>query len=665
MPVQTAEIGFIQYWDIVFTTSHSLTARTLRLAILRIGLVSLCAGAISYFINKTTIEDSVREQLLLSTGQTLQRESLPFEEIRTLQKNFLAEFAAIDRESGNKPRLVRDFDQIFYRHADGSYTQRPGLFEGRALADGRRFGEMSATYAPAIPPNADIKARFALAYLLSHKYGSSAKGRVFNFYGVVPEKGFPIYQSADIANAFTYSGPDALKLETFEFYYRGFGSPGNATIFTRMYWDASNAAWMTTVATPDRAGASGKHRILACVDVLLAEFMQRTAKPVIQGARSAILLTDRDGTLIYHPDFTDAIKLTEGRASISTLGIADDYPFWANIRSLTPGQVALAETERDLIAYGIIPQTPWVLAVHYPKALMQPAIFQNLAIVIILGILTLLVEIFIIRSILQNQVALPLSRLIRATHLLGKPEQHLSNDDLPTHSRDEIGELARDFYRMAERVQTTQQQLELKVRERTTALKEANQKLLALSTTDDLTGIANRRRFDEVLAEEWRRARRTGNCLVLAMIDVDWFKRYNDHYGHQAGDACLRKIATILAAYIHRPGDLLARYGGEEFALIITMSDSAGALTFARTLCDAVAQAALPHEMSALGRISISIGVACAAPGQYETARALLKQADNALYQAKGLGRDQACMLGAPADNPPEHRNSIVNTAIM
>jgi HAMP domain-containing protein len=480
----------------MFKSKHSLTSRTLRLTVLRIGLVSLCAGGVSYVINQSSLEDSVRKQITLSAEQTLQREALPFEEIKSLQRNFLTEFKEIDAAPSNQQKLARDFDQIFYRHADGSYTQRPGLFEGQALADGRRFVGMSATYAPETPPNADIKARFALSYLLSHKYGSSAKGRVFNFYGVVPEKGFPIYQAADIAKVFTYSGPDALKLETFEFYSRGFSSPKSDTIFTRMYWDASNMAWMTTIATPDVANASGKHRIEACVDVLLDDLMQRATRPTIQGARSTIFLADANGTLIFHPDHTEAIKSSEGNASIKSLKLESDYPFLESSRSLTPGKVALAETGNDLIAYGIIPETPWVLAIHYPKSLMQPAILQNLSIVIALGLLTLLVEIFIIRSILQNQVAIPLMRLISATRSLGNPGEHLNRDDLPPQSQDEIGELARDFLRMAERVQETQGQLEVVVSQRTAELAEAQQKLQALSTEDRST-VNLRRRFDD------------------------------------------------------------------------------------------------------------------------------------------------------------------------
>jgi diguanylate cyclase (GGDEF)-like protein len=628
-----------------FTSNKSsLTVRALRLAVLRIGLVSLCAGAISYYVNLSSIEGAITTQLLLSTEQTLQRESLPFREIKDLQQNFLNEFKNILASPGMSATLVQDFNQIFYRHEDGSYTQRPMLFEGKPLADGRRFAGMSATYAPDTPPNDDIKARFALSYILSHKYGSSAKGRLFNFYGVLPEKGFPIYQGADIANVFTYSGPDALKLETYEFYERGFGTPGNSTLFSRMYWDFSNNAWMTTIATPDVADASGKHHILACVDVLLDDLMKRTAKPFMQGAHSTMFIADDEGTLVYHPDFMDQVKSSEGKASIQSLKITQDYPLLKAVPSLTPGKAMVVQTRDDIVAMGIISGTPWVLAVHYPRTLMSPAIFSNLIIVIALGMLTLLVEIFILRSILQKQVAIPLSRLIQATRRLGLSNERLGHDTLPTQSTDEIGELARDFANMANRIQGAHEQFEVKVQDRTAALEEANRQLTVLSTTDGLTGIANRRHFDEALVNEWRRSLRAGTLLSLMLIDLDYFKKYNDHYGHQAGDDCLRSVARTLKAHALRAGDLVARYGGEEFVLITPTSNADKALQHAQTLCHALEKMALPHAMSPFGFVTASIGVAVMALTEERTAEDLLKQADQALYSAKAQGRNQTVL---------------------
>jgi diguanylate cyclase (GGDEF)-like protein len=619
----------------------SLVTRALYLAVLRIGLVALCAGAVSYFVNRSSIENAVRQQLLLSTEQKLQRESLPFKEIKELERNFIAEFESSYARPDLKAPLAKDFDRFFYRHADGSYTQRPGLFEGQALEDGRQFKNMSATYAPEIVPNEDIKARFALSFLLSYKYGSTNKGRLFNFYGVVPEKGFPIYQSADIAKVFTYSGPGALKLETYEFYYRGFASAARSTLFTRIYFDYSNNAWMTTVATPDKPDGAGKHRILACVDVLLDDLMRRTAKPAIQGAYSTIFQTDDDGTLIYDPEHAAEIKRSEGRASIRSLKLNRLQPLRDAIRDAVPGKVRLVDAGEEIVAVGLIPETPWALAVHYPRALMQPSILQNLAIVIALGLVTLLVEIFIIRSILQNQVAMPLQRLMRAMKRIGGAGGKVDCSDLPMKAQDEIGDVAREFASMADRVQDARDLLENKVLERTAALEQLNRRLMALSETDELTGVANRRRFDEVLSMEWRRGFRTGKPLALMMIDVDWFKKYNDHYGHQAGDECLKAVAAQLGQHVHRAGDLLARYGGEEFSIIAPATSLEAVRLWAEELCVDMAALAIPHLNSPLGKVTISIGVASMLPSHDRSPEQLLREADRALYRAKEQGRNQ------------------------
>ncbi|SDI57110.1 diguanylate cyclase (GGDEF) domain-containing protein [Paraburkholderia steynii] len=598
-------------------------------------------------MNEFTIQETIRRQLLISTAQTLQRESLPFDEIRHLQSNFLEEFKAIYADPAERKALLHNFSQIFYRHTDGSYTQRAGLFEGNALSDGRRFGGMSATYAPDIPPDEDIKIRLTLAYILSYKYGSSVKGRFFNFYGVLPEKGFPIFQASDIAKVFTYSGPDALKLETYEFYYRGFDKSNEGTVFTRMYWDPSNSAWMTTIATPDVADESGRHRIMACVDVLLDDLMRRTAKPPIEGAYTTVFQADSEGTLIYHRGLTTAIKSSGGKASIRSLKLAQDYAVLTAGLAAKPGQVSLVTTADEIVAVGAIPRTPWLLSVHYPKALMRPAIAQNLAILITLGIVTLLVEIFILRSILQKQVATPLFRLIHAARQIGLSKVRLDKDSLPMRSNDEVGELAHEFATMAERVRDAHEQLEIKVQERTAALEEANSKLLSMSMTDAATGIANRRRFDQVLASEWQRAQRTGSSLALAMIDVDWFKHYNDRYGHQAGDECLRSVARILAVQVARVTDLVARYGGEEFAVIAPVTGRDGALPLAQRLCAALESAALPHETSPFGHLTVSVGVAVAAPAEGGAPEDLMTRADTALYRAKAQGRNQAVLADA------------------
>lgn len=176
----------------------------------------------------------------------------------------------------------------------------------------------------------------------------------------------------------------------------------------------------------------------------------------------------------------------------------------------------------------------------------------------------------------------------------------------------------------------------------TEQLETANQQLERLSWLDGLTDIPNRRQFDATLDLEWRRCLRHGLPLALIMTDVDHFKSYNDHLGHQAGDDCLRRVARAHAAIVSRPGDLAARYGGEEFALILPDTDLNGAEAVAQRLRASVEELRLPHPASSVGpTVTISAGVASIIPATVGVAADLIAAADRALYQAKQTGRNR------------------------
>jgi diguanylate cyclase (GGDEF)-like protein len=172
----------------------------------------------------------------------------------------------------------------------------------------------------------------------------------------------------------------------------------------------------------------------------------------------------------------------------------------------------------------------------------------------------------------------------------------------------------------------------------------------ALAHQDGLTGIPNRRSFDETLAREWRRCLRTQVPLALILGDVDLFKRYNDRFGHKAGDEVLRQVAQTLAGRMRRPADLAARYGGEEFACILPDTDEAGAAHVADAIRTAVYELAIPNpDSSVLPRVTVSCGVAAMQPRENDNAQQLLELADTRLYLAKRAGRNQVVASAKPA----------------
>ncbi|TCV91262.1 PAS domain S-box-containing protein/diguanylate cyclase (GGDEF)-like protein [Luteibacter rhizovicinus] len=179
--------------------------------------------------------------------------------------------------------------------------------------------------------------------------------------------------------------------------------------------------------------------------------------------------------------------------------------------------------------------------------------------------------------------------------------------------------------------------------------KQTEHRLLALqkeleemSFKDGLTGAANRRRFDLVLDREWADARRSREPISMIMLDIDYFKQYNDHYGHLQGDACLKQIAALLSGAATRLRDFYARFGGEEFAMVLPETDEASAHAVASRCRELIARAAIGHGASPLGSVlTVSIGVATAIPGRNDEHFAFLDLADRRLYEAKQQGRDR------------------------
>lgn len=185
-------------------------------------------------------------------------------------------------------------------------------------------------------------------------------------------------------------------------------------------------------------------------------------------------------------------------------------------------------------------------------------------------------------------------------------------------------------------------------------MRALNRDLRHLATVDALTQLANRRRFDEGLDQEWKRARRSARSLALLICDIDFFKGYNDHYGHLGGDECLRLVAKALLSAARRPSDLVARFGGEEFAVLVPDTDGESAVSLAWQIQDGIAGARIPHAGSGISEfLTISIGVASRVPAPGASVEDLIGAADKALYAAKERGRNTCCLWGSTDATSP------------
>lgn len=192
---------------------------------------------------------------------------------------------------------------------------------------------------------------------------------------------------------------------------------------------------------------------------------------------------------------------------------------------------------------------------------------------------------------------------------------------------------------------TARVELDGRLRKERKSLQERKAKLEDLIIHDSLTGIYNRRHFETQFKESWQHLVETQGSLTVMMVDVDYFKRYNDTYGHGAGDNALKRVASILTASMKRITDFTARYGGEEFIILATDLTQQQAINYAKTICTNLRNLNIPHETSSHGYLTISCGVAHISPISTSNPDLLLQQADVALYNAKANGRNQAVML--------------------
>ncbi len=304
------------------------------------------------------------------------------------------------------------------------------------------------------------------------------------------------------------------------------------------------------------------------------------------------------------------------------------------------------------------------MTVSFTSVPHENRLWQSVLLTLGMLLIMLVLMVFLLIRIMQVGLA-PLVRLeksawqigagdfnVRVAECPGDPPEMRLTVDAFNRMTASIETLLLKREQAEQALQQVNDQLEQKVLERTRSLEAANKKLATLSSTDGLTGIANRRRFDEVLLNEWRRAQRTRQPLALLMIDVDFFKNYNDLYGHRLGDDCLCKIAGILQGGSRRSSDLSARYGGEEFAIIAADTDAANALQLARSIHASIESLNEPHAGSPSGKVTVSIGVATMIPESTQQPGVLIEMADRALYDAKNRGRNRVCYFeqrGAPA----------------
>ena len=393
---------------------------------------------------------------------------------------------------------------------------------------------------------------------------------------------------------------------------------------------------------------------VATADVALVQLSQLLGS-ISKDLGGTAFLFDEGGDLLATSTLESLYEL-KGNATVRVKAMGSPNPViraaTAAIRASTESRgrtVRVIDGESYLLDWRLhtLPDGPTITVANILPQRQFDAPSRDLLLNIVLFSVGVVGVCLILALALSQWIAGPLVELGRwATHLGrgdGSGAQHRTSPIA------EVESLTSALQLMADSVNYHTDHLEQEVAARTAELELANRTLATLSITDGLTGVANRRYFDEVLAQEVERTRRLQQPLALIFLDVDEFKKYNDHYGHLAGDQCLIQVANCLKSNTRRSSDLAARYGGEEFAVIAAHSNAHDALALAEVLRSKIEQLGLAHGSSPLGVVTASLGLAVFIPDDDHGATQLIQMADEALYRAKKQGRNRVEL--APADN--------------
>ncbi|TCT23709.1 diguanylate cyclase [Thiobaca trueperi] len=383
-------------------------------------------------------------------------------------------------------------------------------------------------------------------------------------------------------------------------------------------------------------GVVATHAHWTWIEAVIADGL----RPEHRAQEIEVFLIGRDGAVLHPFTRAEAVQMPR-QLPVSTDTILELD--WESGQIYLTAQASILAPRADALEWRVVVRQPVSVALAAVAELRQHLLLMGVVLSLLLVVLADRVAVGFSRPL--QQVERVVWRIDHGDETASFPSQSFRIRELDAL----VGSIRGMTATLIERkraLEDLNQSLEAQVQERTTQLSSANQRLAALATTDGLTGVANRRHFDETLAQEWERAQRAGTALALMLLDIDYFKRYNDHYGHQAGDDCLRRVAQVLRDSVHRATDLVARYGGEEFVVVLPDTPVAGAGVLAEAMCQAVSALAIPHAASPLGRVTVSLGVAGKIPLLNHDAGMLIKCADQALYQAKAAGRHQVAVAG-------------------
>lgn len=535
-----------------------------------------------------------------------------------------------------------EFWSYYFVDDAGATRMKREYFDGFYTSNGEHtYGMSSFIGNNQSVEDADFKRRLILASKVLARLGPAWVNRFANVHVAYPENAITLFYPVEAWGLNARADLPMNELGVIRAVNKK-ENPERKAIWSGLYYDETAEKWMVTYMKP--LDVEDRHLITPAHDIYLTDIVDRLIED--SGEESYNFIIRKDGYLVAHPSAPTDEQKWIGQLSLDKITIPSIKEAYKLIQTETENDFSTVKIIKNkahdtYLAVGQLEGPDWLFVRVFPMNNIKQIAHGEAMRVFVEGVIILTIILLVVYNVMIYQAEKPLKQLTFAAEAIGRGEYKEVAEQtikLPISLKNEIGLLATRFIEMATNIQDTQENLERIVEERTRALEQANADLMEMSLVDGLTGIHNRRSFDRSIKQVFSDAKHGLGTFCIMMVDIDFFKNYNDTYGHAEGDKVLKHIAIALKDNI-REEDRFFRYGGEEFIGIFNHADIVIVQEVAERIKKSIEELHIAHQKSPFGIVTISGGVE-EFSNKYNSPEEMIKIADQKMYKAKNNGRN-------------------------